>query len=265
MKHLFIVLSLFLPLALVGQNLEITYIANEGVLIANNNQKVLIDALFDDFYKQYSSPSEKVVTSMMASENPFEQVKVVLTTHMHRDHFEANITGEFLKEHQESRFLSSNQVRDELKAKYVDFSSIQGRVKAYVRGVHTLKDEINGVTVYSFFIYHAGGERTRSIENMGFIVEVGDKRVLHLGDSDMNPDRFKEVDLAKYEIDVALVPYWYMTSDAGIDIINNSIKAKQLIGIHYPKAPSKTALEQIEKNYPQAKVFQKAMETFISN
>ncbi|MFY0591726.1 MBL fold metallo-hydrolase [Roseivirga sp.] len=262
MKRLVTILIIIMPFHLLGQDLKITYIANEGVLIANQNKKVLIDALFDDFYKQYLSPSAEALSKMMASENPFDGVDVVLTTHFHRDHFEANITGNFLKEHQESALLSSNQIKDELQSKYVDYSSIEKRVKAHARGVSTLKEEINGVTVYSFFMYHAGGERTKSIENMGFIVEVGDKKILHLGDSDMNPERFREVDLAKYEIDIALVPYWYMTSDAGIDIINNSIKPKQLIGVHYPKAPSKTALDEIMKNYPKARVFKEAMESF---
>jgi len=263
MRRLISFLFLLIPIVTIGQGLKITYIANEGVLLEGGGQKVMIDALFDDFYKPYLSPSEATIGQMMASESPFQQVNLLLTTHIHRDHFEANLTGNFLKSHKESALLSSAQIRKELESKYVDFDKVSDRIKGHERGIKTLKDQINGVTVYSFFMYHAGGERTKSIENMGFIVEMGGKRILHLGDSDMNPDRFKEVNLGQYNIDVALIPYWYMSSDAGIEIINDYIKPKQLIGVHYPKAPSRTALDEIRKNYPKATVFQKPEQTVI--
>lgn len=261
MRKLLGYLLLMLPVIVNAQGLKVTYIANEGVLLENNAQKVIIDALFDEVYKAYFSPSEATIGQMMASESPFNDVNLVLTTHIHGDHFEANLMGDFLKNHQESRLLSSAQIRNELEAKYVDFDQIEERIKGHTRGIKILKDEVNGVTVHSFFMYHSGGERTKSIENMGFIVEIGGKNILHLGDSDMNPDRFKEVNLAQYNIDVALVPYWYMSSDAGIEIINAYIKPKELIGIHYPKAPSRTALDEIKKNYPKAMVFQKPEQT----
>ncbi|OEK02812.1 hypothetical protein BFP97_15345 [Roseivirga sp. 4D4] len=257
MKVLYSCLIILVTLAASAQDLKVTYIANEGVLLEGGGKKAMIDALFDDFYKDYLSPSEATVEQMMTSQSPFDQVDLIMTTHFHRDHFEANLTGNFLKNHQESRLLSSEQVKGELESKYVDYDKVKTQIKGHQRGVHTLQDNINGLKVYSFFINHAGGERTAHIENMGFIIEIGGKRVLHLGDADMNPERFREVDLAKYNIDVALVPYWYMSSDEGMDIINNHIKAKDLIGIHYPKAPSPSALSQIKENYPKATVFQK--------
>lgn len=260
MNKLLTLLSLFLAISFShAQDLKITYIANEGVLLQGSAKKVLIDALFDDFYNDYLSPSAATIGQMMESDSPFDQVDLVLTTHFHRDHFEANLTGNFLKNHQESQLLTSAQVKGELSSKYTDYDKITARVKGHQHGVQTLEDNINGLKVYSFFINHAGGQRTENIENMGFIIEIGGKRVLHLGDADMNPERFKEVNLSQYNVDVALVPYWYMSSEAGIDILNNHIKAKQLVGIHYPKAPSAAALEEIKKNYPKATVFQKTL------
>ncbi len=262
MKKILSALLLSFAAVLNAQELKITYIANEGVLLEAEGKKVLIDALFDDFYEDYLSPEANTIDKMMKSESPFTKVDLVLTTHIHRDHFEVTTTGDFLKNHKESVLLSSNQIKNELTSKYVDFKNIEGRVKSHERGVVTLQDEINGIKVNSFFIYHAGGERTRNIENMGFVVEIGGKRVLHLGDSDMDISRFESLKLAQYNIDIALVPYWYMTSDDGKIILDNELKAKQLIGIHYPKAPSRSALGEIEKQYPKAIVFRKVFETF---
>lgn len=255
-----IILSLLILQPLSAQ-VKLTYIANEGVLLEGKSHKVMIDALFDDYYKDYLSPDEATIKKMMTAEAPFDKVNLVLSTHIHRDHFEANIAGDFLKNHSETQLISSEQIKNELASKYVDFKHISNRVKGHQRGVYTLRDEINGVTVYSFFIYHAGGERTRSIENMGFIVELDGKHILHLGDAEMNPKRFEELDLGKYEIDMALVPYWYMSDDTGRVIIDDHIKAKALVGVHYPKAPSKMALQEIKRHYPQATVFQTAYQT----
>lgn len=259
-KNLFAI-SLFLLFSTTGlsQELKVTYIANEGVLLEGGGKKAMIDALFDDFYKDYLSPDEATIKRMVSGQSPFDQVDLILTTHFHRDHFEANVTGNFLKSHAESKLLSSEQVKGELESKYIDYEKIQKQIQGHKRGVQTLVDNINGLKVYSFFINHAGGERTTNIENMGFIIEIAGKRVLHLGDADMSLARFEAIDLAQYNVDVALVPYWYMSSDAGIDILNNHIKAKNLIGIHYPKAPSQNALTEIKSNYPEAKVFQKTL------
>lgn len=257
MKTLFSTLLFALVLSASAQDLKITYIANEGVLLEGGGQKVLIDALFDDFYEAYLSPSEAVMADMKASARPFNNVALTLTTHVHRDHFEAKTAGDFIKAHQETQFLSTEEVVTELKSKY-DTKSFEDRVSGKRRIIEKMSDTFNGITVHSFFINHAG-TRSAAIENLGFIIEIGGKKVLHLGDSDMDIERYSALNLSQYKLDVVLVPYWYMSSDDGREILDNHIKAKSLIGIHYPKAPSPAALEAISTNYPSARVFQKTL------
>lgn len=257
MKTIYSTLLLVLTISVSAQDLKITYIANEGVLLENGEQKVLIDALFDDFYEAYLSPSEALMSDMQSSKSPFDNVALALTTHVHRDHFEAKTAGDFIKAHQESQFLSTAEVVTELKSKY-DIKSFEARISGKQKTTAKMTDTINGIRLHSFFIKHAG-TRSAAIENLGFIIEIGGKKVLHLGDSDMDIERYSALNLAQYQVDVALVPYWYMSSDEGMEIIDNHIKAKNLIGIHYPKAPSPAALNQIKENYPEAKVFQKTL------
>lgn len=254
MKPVLTFLIFFFALQVNAQS-KVTYVANEGVLIDLEGKKVLIDALFDDFYKDYLSPDEETINRMMESQEPYNQIDVVLATHIHRDHFEAQIAGRFMTQHKESQLLSSEQIVKELEAKVENYDAFKSRVTSKTRVVEKLTDEVNGVTIHSFFIYHAGGERTRSIENMGFIVESNGKRVLHLGDADMDVARFAELDFTQYDLDVALVPYWYMADETGRKIVDDHIKAKKLVGVHYPKAPSPMALQDIRTNYPKATVF----------
>ena len=260
MRFLLSIFLLSASIASPAQNLEVTYIGNEGVLLSTGNQKVMIDALFDNYYKDYLNPDEVTLNKMINGTTPFNDIDVLLSTHIHRDHFEVSLTGRFLTAHPETQFLSSGQIKIELEKEYEKFVSIQGRIEGFIRDEKMHDSNSDGVSVKSFFVYHAGGNRTKSIENMGFIVEIGGKRILHLGDSDTLTERYKALNLAQYDIDVALVPYWFMMSVEGQDIINNHIKAKNLIGIHFPKAGSPLALKEIKNKYPQAKVFRKQFE-----
>ena len=261
MKRLFLLVLLSGSFHATFSQTQITYVANEGVLIETEGKKVMIDALFDKFYDQYLFPDEALRNNMISGQSPFDQVDLLLTTHMHRDHFEALVTGNFLNAHQESELLSSEQIKNILAEKYSQFSAIAKRVNAHERTVETSTDEINGIIVHSFFIHHAGGARTADIENMGFVIELEGKRILHVGDADMDLERFSELNLAQFNIDLALIPYWYMMDEAGRQIINEQIKADQLVGIHFPISPSKLALQEIAAHYPEARVFKKAFES----
>ena len=249
----------------IGQGLKVTYLANEGVLIESGSKAILIDALFDDYYEDYLSPSKELINQMNSKQAPFQNVDLVAATHIHRDHFEAKLTGSFLNSHKESKFLSSNQVRNDLKEKYEGYGKIEAQVIAHNRDVMTVRERVNGILIHSFFINHSGGEQTQNIENMGFVIELGGKKILHLGDAEMDIERFKAVNLSQYDIDVALVPYWYMADENGRQILNDQIRSKALIGIHFPKVGSPMVLEEIGKFYPKARVFKEVREHFEVN
>lgn len=263
-KTLLFILFIVSHYAIQGQ-VNITYIANEGVLIHSGDKKVIIDGLFDDYYDAYLSPDLALRQNMYNGQAPFDQVDLVLATHIHRDHFESKIAGKFLLEHQESKFLSSKQIHDDLKEKYSAFKSIEKQIISHKRDVYIVKEVVNEIPVMTFFIYHSGGQRNRGIENMGFIITLNGKRVLHLGDSDMDIERFKSLDLKQYNIDIALVPYWYLSDDKGTQILSELIAPKHLIGIHFPLVGSPMMLEEIATSHPESKIFQKSMETISFN
>jgi len=259
MKYFFSLTLLFLCLGIQAQ-VKITYIANEGVLIQSGDQKVIIDALFDKYYDDYLHPSEDLLETMIAGEAPYNNVNLLLSTHVHRDHFAPTVTGRFLKGHPETRLISSAQLAKSLADDYAEGASITAQTEGIVRDEAIHERTVEGIKVHAFFIYHAGGSRTRSIENMGYIVELGGLRILHLGDSDMNPERFAALDLKSLNIDIAMVPYWYMADETGVKIINESIQPKHLLGIHFPILGSDLAKENIAKNFPEAHVLTKVHE-----
>ena len=225
----------------------------------------MIDALFDNYYKDYLSPDESTIKNMMDGKAPFDNLQVLLSTHVHRDHYEAQITGKFLINHDESKLLSTKQIHDDLKENYSSFKTIEKQIITHERNVYTVREVVNGIPVMTFFIHHTGGEGTKSIENMGFIITLNGKHILHLGDSDMDINRFKSLDLKQYNIDIALVPYWYLADDKGAQILSEWIRPENIIGIHFPIVGSPLLLEEIAMSQPESKVFQKSMETISFN
>ena len=47
------------------------------------------------------------------------------------------------------------------------------------------------------------------------MIEVGGRRVLHVGDAEQDPEIFASLDLPSRDLDVALVPYWYLRTKSG--------------------------------------------------
>lgn len=259
MKNFFILLALLCVFSLNAQ-VKITYIANEGVLIESKDQKVIIDALFDKYYEPYLHPTEEMLEHMIAGKAPYNDVNLLLSTHIHRDHFAPTVTGRFLKGHPETQLISSAQLAKSVAEDYAEGSAVSNQLEGIVRDTDIHEKEANGVKIKAFFIAHSGGSRTRNIENMGYVVELGGKRILHLGDSDMNPERFAALDLKSMNIDIALVPYWYMADETGVAIINDSIQPKHLLGIHFPKVGSPAAEKSVAENYPDAQILKTVFE-----
>ncbi len=259
MKKLFCLLAFTVTFAAQAQ-VKITYIANEGVLIESAEKKVIIDALFDKYYDEFHHPSESLLEKMISGEAPYNDVDLLLSTHVHRDHFAPTMAGRFLNGHKETRMVASAQMAKSLAEDYAEGASVTNQVEGIVLDSLIHEREVNGIKVKAFFIKHAGGSRFRKIENMGFVIEIGGKRILHLGDSDMNAERFAALDLKSMNIDIALIPYWSMLEDPGVSIIKNSIQPKHLLAIHFPKVGSPPAEKAIAGNLPDAKILKEVFE-----
>ena len=78
--------------------LKVTYIANAGFLVESSTRKVLIDALFEEGYGQYLTPTPAIRSQIINGLAPFENIDLVLVTHRHADHFEASLLGQQLQQ-----------------------------------------------------------------------------------------------------------------------------------------------------------------------
>ena len=103
-----------------------------------------------------------------------------------------------------------------------------------------------------------GGEQNAKITNYGHLIRMGDLRILHVGDADAKVENFAPFDLSKRKLDVVFVPYWYFTSEEGLEIIDEHFNATYLIACHFPMSEKRKLVEQLHADNPHVLVFEKS-------
>ncbi len=195
------------PERAAGDRIEIMYLANEGFLLTSGDDKVLIDGLFRDGgdYATLSLESRETVETALP---PFDTVDVVLATHHHADHFHALAVCRFLDSNPLAQFVSTRQALDQMRSACDNPMALAGRVKAGLlsdgSSAAVVLDELR---IEAVFMHHGA---TSTVENIGFLIEIGGLTVLHMGDSQATAEDLRAAGLGERSIDLAFVPYWYL-------------------------------------------------------
>jgi len=239
-------------------NLEITYIGNEGVLIKAGMKQVIVDGLHRE-YLGYSSLPQEQLDKIVTAQDPFGHVNLLLVTHVHADHFDARSVGLFLEHSPEAVLVSPQQVDDNLRMNFIDYDKIKAQIKP-VTPLWKEKIELTvaGIKLEVLGLQHSGPMKLT--QNLGYIVNLGGKKLLHVGDANMAVENFERFKLNEENIDVAFIPYWYLVDNKGQTVVNDQIKARQIIAVHVPPAGEQTILKKIKESYPDAELFTRLME-----
>jgi len=262
-----------------ASTVNVTYIANEGFLIEVKDKKILIDALYgEEPYAFCDNPTEEALRDMVDSNGAFEDVDLVVATHMHRDHFYAPFVADHMSSNQSGCFISCEQSVDLLSTEegYDNFSDrviemtpdslmykdtiindIGVRVYRLAHGPYLVEDPETGKTI----------NRHRNIQNLGFLFDIDGVKVFHCGDSGprcMND--YEHFRLDKEEIDIAFMGRGFLssTSGFGIEILRNQIKANHIIlmHIHHDQNPYfKNVAKQVEDEFPSVTIFESLMDS----
>lgn len=246
--------------------LEVTYLANEGFMLAGGGKKVLIDALFRESDGNYAAPSPTTRALLEQARAPFADVDAVFATHYHYDHFEAETVAAHLTNNPQAFFFSTPQAADKLRATG-QFDAFKTRVVAALpKEGERFHSGHRGIYVQLLNIHHG---RNRPVENLGFIVELAGKRVLHIGDSEAEPAVFQKYEVAKDRIDVAFLPFWYLLDDNFKRAVREQIQPRHLVVMHLEQDSLLNRIRsgswekkwaQIKAEFPNAVYFTKELE-----
>lgn len=254
------VLAVLLCLSLTSFSQKATYVANSGVFIQVGESKILIDAFFNNGRGKFATPGEAQLNAMVAGKSPYNNLSLALITHAHPDHFAPQQVSKLLSTQKNLKCLTTPQVVDSIESVVDNFESIHDRTLTFPLSRTWKTYNQDGLIVKAAYSRHAGKINAK-VQDLVFIVNVNGKKILHLGDADMDPKRFQELKLKYENIDVAFVPFWYMTGFYGAEIISKYIAPKKVVAVHFPKNGSKQSLAKIKQFVPDAMIFQNPGQT----
>jgi L-ascorbate metabolism protein UlaG (beta-lactamase superfamily) len=236
------------------QTLEVTYIANEGFMIAMGGTKVLIDALSRSEY--YADASDSMVVRLMDDTPPFDNVDYLLVTHSHPDHFNAEMVSLFLRKHPDVQFVADSGTCRKLVGDGIAARQCSG-INLERGGQQTLRGDRAEVMAIS--LEHGG---YRDVSNNGYIVRSNGYTIVHVGDAKLafNEGYLRTIDWNSYNIDLLFIEYFDRSTPTH-DIIKDLIKPKYVILMHIPPGEEETVRNEPEKVHPRTVVFGKENET----
>jgi L-ascorbate metabolism protein UlaG (beta-lactamase superfamily) len=219
----------------------VTLLANEGVFLSASSQQVIIDGLFRYYGRGYALPADSTTAALEAARAPYDSVDLVLVTHRHGDHFHPTSMVSHLAANPRATLVTSQQVIDSMKHALATTPQVvaQLRPRTMPKGQRT-RMVVGGVPLEVLGIPH-GGDRHRAVEHLAFIVEVGGRRVLHVGDTDFSEASFAPFRLDTARIDVALLPSWMVTSEDGRAVIERWIKPRHVVAFHLSEGDEREA------------------------
>ena len=232
---------------------EVTYLANQGVLIEHRQTKVLFDPLFDNAYGQYELVPDDVAADLLSGKPPFDGVSAIFVSHAHGDHFSAERMLAYLRAQQGVRLYAPVQavklLREQANGDAPELARVVGI--ALERGDEPVRYEMAGLDIRAVRIPHSGWPTRRTdIENLAFHVRLDEATtVMHFGDSDPLPAHF-----APYQslwddrgTNLAMPPYWFFLSSGGREVLADQIRPELAIGTHVPtEVPDDPALRPAE-------------------
>ena len=267
MKNLIAIFLFMMPVwqgitqqSLAQQDVTVTYIANEGVFISAGADQILIDALHEPYRPAYLPTPPDIKSNIFNAAPPFNSVDILLVSHVHLDHFDAELVGRYLSYQQGPVLFSSAQVIDSVRAQAGDLTQVEERIKVvpYKTGESATYAK-GGISVKAGKVTH-GSARFAWVENLGHVVKMGGKTFLHVGDPGFGRSDIAQL-LNGEHIDVALLPAWFVTEKDGRKTINEVIKPDRIIVVHVSPANTATVRKTTEKHYPEAIVFSEPMES----
>jgi L-ascorbate metabolism protein UlaG (beta-lactamase superfamily) len=230
------------PAGLPRTTLEVTFVGNEGFLLVMEGRKVLVDALFD--MPRAGGPSPDLLTRMEEGNPPFDNLDLILATHHHADHLQAESVLKALQHNPEATFLSTPQAIEELRASAADLGPLGERIvtlelpvgdsgEVTARGI--------GVRVLS-----SGHDGVPEVQNFMYLLSWAGLRIFHEGDAAVSPDTFQEWRFDPAGVDVAFFHYGLIVSPEWRGLLQETLRPRHLIPMHISPSQEREAGRRLE-------------------
>lgn len=239
---------------------EVTFLANEGFLLRNDKQSILIDAFVREPVGVFGALPDEVHKRLVNALPPFDGLTVVLVSHVHADHLQVRSLEKYLTRNNMAQLMSSEQVLKAVHTSARDFEAIGRRMTPVPLVKGTMKSlKAENASIHFFELQHFQAQDEREI-NLGHLIRLGGLKILHVGDAAPTPEAFAAYDLASLEIDLAIVPYWFFGDPQSVRVLHEKVRPRQVIMAHVPPANLEKLGAQMKELFPDVVIFKEALE-----
>jgi L-ascorbate metabolism protein UlaG (beta-lactamase superfamily) len=255
------------------KELKITYLANCGFLYESANTKVLIDPFGTMYGNTFYLPSNETKTNIVNGNIPFDNIDLLLITHIHGDHFNAKLAERFLLNNRKAKMICPSQVYTQMKDSCNSFDQIKSQIISPNLSINeSEKIKVNGILVTAIRMQHGTNRSLEGVsyteyteyektENFGYVIHFDQKNVFHQGDGclKINEKALKNIDCS---IDIAHLGFFDWDS-ISLNILKKDLKVKKVIFMHGTKPGKELESEQLKIIAPQLIFFKKELERQI--
>lgn len=242
-------------------SVDVSYISNEGFLVAANSRKILLDTPYTNPFGYIDTP-EAVVAKLKKREAPFDRLGLMLFSHAHRDHFEPVAALAVLRKHPETVLVGNSVTLGELKtAGGGDLGAEAARVREFNPGWGTfIEEKVNGIGLKIFPVNH--GLPEKPYVTLAYLFELGGFKILHLGDiaAPSNVDFFPKYGLEKDDVDIAFIDPFFLQDESGKKLLRDHIRPKKIILMHMRSEDVDRYLGEIGKEFDNVLAFHEPMQ-----
>lgn len=211
---------------------NLIYVSNAGVLLQINDKKILIDGLCNSDIAMYKSTPRQIYQQIVQGVPPFDNINLMLITHHHSDHFDADLTCKFLSHSQNTVVVSTSEVISGIKKILPNFNA--DNLIALNPSLHSSQGvTADGINIEVISMTHFGNEFSH-VSNFAYLIR--DRlSVLHVGDAATINENYRGLKLTEKNIDLMVAPFPYISLPSARQIIREYINPRRIAVVHLPR------------------------------
>ncbi len=227
---------------------KIILIANAGILIEYQDQQLLIDAL-QEGHRLFPPTPPQAMTALLEGREPFKDLKAVMVTHNHPDHFSTRLTLPVLARHRGTRFIADESSAaallqasreastgfDPERIAVMPWQLPDAEIRAAGAFERVLPPQIKlGPFTIQPVPFEHEGQRYATTPNVGLMIDVAGCHILYPGDARMSPDNYAILANHLPPVDIAVLMFPYIATSRGQNLVRSLIRPRSLIAVHWP-------------------------------
>lgn len=221
------------PINTQTPGVTLTYLGNMGVLLEAGERRIVVDGFHRGGLAEYAAVPVRLLEPLEGARPPFTSLTAALTTHRHKDHFDSRSVASRLTADSLVLYAGPPEVIDSVSAALPALPN-----RSRIRAVRPIGDDRIRIAdgILGLNLPH-NPTPSRRAENVGYLIEIGGLKVLHVGDADPTIENYRGQRLGEERVDIAIVPFWYLLGEN--DRVRQLIQPRVWVATHVP--PSDTA------------------------